>query len=128
MAKAAYRREFSTGIQKHAGACAAIMCAILTQGCASFVPAEPGTPLTDQVETGDQVRVVLVDGGERDFIVTGVDNDGLYDDEIYLRFDDVSEMRISKGAAEESPFDSKAVVSVLDVILLLDALGIGNAD
>ena len=106
----------------------AIVCVALSQGCASFVPAHSDVPLDNQVEVGDQVRILAVGAEKRQFTVTKIDKNGLYDNEDYFRFDDIREIEIRKTSAEDSPSTLKVWGIVLGAILVLDALGVGDAD
>ena len=106
----------------------AVLAIAVAQGCASLGEAPHDTPPVKQVEVGDQVRVVTVDGSKKQFTVTRVDKDGLYDEEHYLRFDEITEIEYSDRLAEETPSKVTLAVTVLGVILVLDALGVGDAD
>jgi len=106
----------------------AVLSIALAQGCASSVETRQDSPAVSQVEVDDQVRVVTFDGPKRQFTVTRVDTNGLYDEEYYVRFDEIAEIDFSNRAAEETPSRSTIAIAVLGVILALDALGVGDAD
>ena len=100
----------------------ALACVALSQGCATYVPAKQDKPFVEQVQVGDRVRVVTVDGDRREFIVTMVDTNGLYDEGVFIRFDEISDIEMRKIPA------ATVAMTVLGVILVLDALGVGDAD
>ena len=115
-------------ISKPVLAATAVACLALAQGCASYVPARQDSPLADQLDVGDRVRVVTNDGAKRNFTVTRIDRDGLQGDSDYLKFIEISTMEISKRTTGESPSAGVVALTVLGVILILDALGVGDAD
>lgn len=66
--------------------------------------------------------------------VSPVDNDminknRLYDEEHYLRFDAITNIEFGNGPAGKKNQSSFAVaITVLGIILVLDALGVGDAN
>ena len=74
------------------------VCMMLLQGCATFATAQADQPLGQQINVGDTVRVTTVDGEKREFVVTRMDNDGFYDGEEYLRFTDLTEVKIDRSS------------------------------
>ena len=109
-------------------AATAVICVTLAQGCTSFVPAEQDRPLVDQVVVGHQVRVTSSDGAQNQFTVTKVDENGLYGEELYFRFDEISHIEISAQSEEGKLSAGTVALIVLGVILVLDGLGVGDAD
>ncbi len=105
-----------------------LVLAATSQGCASFSPAQPDKPLSDQVEVGDRVRIVTTKGEDSEFVVTGVDSEGLYDTERYLPFEDLANIEIRKDPASEPASIGRAAAIFLGIILVLDAVGVGDAD
>ena len=100
----------------------------LAQGCASFVTAEQDMPSADQVKVGHEVRVVTTDGAKSQFTVTKVDENGLYGEEQFFRFDELSKIEISDDSLEGKPSAGTVALIVLGAILVLDGLGVGDAD
>ena len=109
-------------------ATAAAVCLAVAQGCASYVTVQQDSPLADQVDVGDRVRVVTSNGAKRQFTVTKVDKDGLQGDSDYLKYTEITTMEISKRTTGESPSAGVIALTVLGVILILDGLGVGDAD
>ena len=92
----------------------------LLQGCATtYLPARSHTPLAEQLDVGDRVRVTTVDGVKSQFAVTKVDPDGLYDEDEYYRFEDLTEIMIEQRSAGTSASTIAIVGIVAGVIIIL---------
>ena len=100
----------------------------LALGCASSVETPHDTSPGNQAEVGDHVRVVTVDGSKKQFTVTRVDKDGLFDEDHYLRFDEITDIEYSNRPDGKTRSNLTVAMTVLGIILVLDALGVGDAD